>query len=96
MRVRGRGRILAWAALAAIVCVTAALLEEAFVHTDDGCAVEIHCVACRLAVGTTAVVGAAATAPAVVRTTASVVAETASKPREATPRDAPSRAPPLA
>ena len=31
------------------------VFAAAFVHTDDGCAVEIHCLACRHAVGTTAV-----------------------------------------
>ena len=29
----------------------AAELEIAFVHEDDGCAVEIHCLACRLTLG---------------------------------------------
>jgi hypothetical protein len=42
---------------ALLLAVAGALVEESFVHTDDGCAVEIHCLACRLAVGTTAVAG---------------------------------------
>jgi hypothetical protein len=96
MRVRRQARRFGWIALAAILCVSAAWAEESFVHTDDGCAVEIHCLACRLAVGTTAVIGAAATVPAVVQTIAPVGAEAGSKPREAAPREAPSRAPPLA
>jgi hypothetical protein len=96
MRVRHSVRTLAWVALVALVCVSAALLEESFVHTDDGCAVEIHCEACRLVAGTTAVISPALTLPTVLSTTAPVAAEAGSKPREAAPRDAPSRAPPLA
>jgi hypothetical protein len=96
MRVRRRACIFGWIALAAIVCVSAALAEESFVHTDDGCAVEIHCVACRLVAGSTAVVGVAVTMPAVVRITAPVAPEAGAKPREAAPRESPSRAPPLA
>lgn len=38
-----------WIALALLLCVTGAVLEESFAHTDDGCAVEVHCVACRWA-----------------------------------------------
>jgi hypothetical protein len=32
----------------AMLAVLAALLLSDFVHTDDGCAVEQHCLACRL------------------------------------------------
>jgi hypothetical protein len=87
---------LAWVALAALVCVSAALLEESFVHTDDGCSVEIHCIACRLAAGSTAVVSPAIVLAVAAQTTAPVAAEGDSSPCEAAPRDAPSRAPPLA
>ena len=48
---------------ALLLAVAGALVEESFVHTDDGCAVEVHCLACRLAVGTTAVAGALIAAP---------------------------------
>jgi hypothetical protein len=92
----GRRRTWAWIALAVLVCVSAALVEESFVHTDDGCAVEIHCIACRLAAGSTAVVSPAIVLPAAMQTTAPVAAEGDSSRGEAAPRVAPSRAPPLA
>jgi hypothetical protein len=48
--------VLASVVLAAM-CV--GLAEESFAHTDDGCPVETHCLACRLATGTVAVLAAA-------------------------------------
>ena len=87
---------LAWVALAALVCVSAALLEESFVHTDDGCNVEIHCIACRLAAGGTAVVSPAIVLPLAVLATSLVAAVPDSGLREAVPHETPSRAPPLA
>jgi hypothetical protein len=45
-RVPTRGCALLLIALLALVSV------GSFVHTDDGCQVEIHCLACRLALGT--------------------------------------------
>jgi hypothetical protein len=89
-------RTWAWIALAVLVCVSAALAEESFVHTDDGCSVEIHCIACRLAAGSTAVVSPAIVLPVDVQTTALVAAEADSSLCEAAPHQAPSRAPPLA
>ena len=91
-----RRRALAWVALLALVCVGGALVEESFVHTDDGCAVEIHCIACRLAVGNTAVVGPVIVLPVAVRATTPVAAPADSNLHEAAPRQSPSRAPPLA
>jgi hypothetical protein len=91
-----RRRTWAWIALVALVCVSAALLEESFVHTDDGCNVEIHCVACRLAAGGTAVVSPAIVLPVALPTTSPVVAVGDSSLREAAPHETPSRAPPLA
>jgi len=96
MRQSSRRRTVAWIALAALVCVSAALVEESFIHTDDGCNVEIHCIACRLAAGSTAVVSPAIVLPAAVQTTAPVVAEADSSLCEAAPHESPSRAPPLA
>jgi len=89
-------RTLAWVAVAALLCVSAALVQESFVHTDDGCAVEIHCTACRLVAGSTAVVSPAIVLPVAVRTTALVTVAADSSLCEAAPREAPSRAPPLA
>jgi len=51
MRVRGR-LLLATLALWGLAF---AGLEESFIHTDDGCAVETHCNACLLRLGTTSV-----------------------------------------
>jgi hypothetical protein len=82
------------AALLALVAFGAAVTEAAFVHTDDGCAVELHCLACRTAVSGVAVLGPdPAPAPhllaiGLVATPAPAVA------RPAALLDAPSRAPP--
>jgi hypothetical protein len=96
MRRSSKRRTLAWVALAALVCVSAALLEESFIHTDDGCNVEIHCIACRLAAGGTAVVSPAIVLPAALQTTSPVVAAGDASLCEAAPHETPSRAPPLA
>jgi hypothetical protein len=50
-----RRKRLAAVAFVALVVFGAAFAEAAFVHTDDGCTLEIHCLACRWTVGTTAV-----------------------------------------
>lgn len=46
--------------------VAAAVLEQTLVHTDDGCAVETHCNACLLQLGTRGVVTEAFSLPRVV------------------------------
>ena len=46
MRPRFRAMWIAIAAVALLGLATA-LTEAWFFHTDDGCAVEIHCIACR-------------------------------------------------
>jgi hypothetical protein len=91
-----RRNTLAWVALVALVCVAGALLEESFVHTDDGCDVEIHCIACRLVAGSTAVVSPAIVLPVAVQAAAPVAAQADCNLHEAAPRQSPSRAPPLA
>ena len=42
------GRRLLWLSVTAVVLlgITAALTEAAVLHTDDGCAVEVHCTVC--------------------------------------------------
>jgi hypothetical protein len=45
---RGHRRF-AWVVLALLFCTAFAALQESFAHTDDGCEVELHCVACRWA-----------------------------------------------
>jgi hypothetical protein len=43
-------------AVLVLAALVAADIESTFVHQDDGCAVEIHCLACRLTLGSTAVI----------------------------------------
>lgn len=52
---RPRTRLYYWAALALLVCAGLVAAQEAVVHTDDGCAVEVHCLACRWAYSADAV-----------------------------------------
>jgi hypothetical protein len=56
-------------ALLALVCLTGALLDESFVHTDDGCAFETHCVACLLSAASVVVASQPLTAPFVLART---------------------------
>jgi hypothetical protein len=46
--VRAHGWARRFAAVALLLFATV-LVVDAFIHTDDGCQVETHCVACRLA-----------------------------------------------
>jgi len=74
----------------------AALAEDAFFHTDDGCAVERHCLACRWHQGTTAS-PAAITAPQAALEPGALVGRSAPITLlEVAPPETPSRAPPLA
>jgi hypothetical protein len=96
---RDRAQRTAWLiALLALVCLGAAAYEQSFVHTDDGCQVEVHCLACRLALGGTAV-GPAIQAPDVAPLR--VVSRRPLSDRQRLPlapaaRSTASRAPPLA
>jgi hypothetical protein len=54
---RSRSRFVLVAALLALLAFTGVVTETVFVHTDDGCEVEQHCIACRVAVGGLAVQG---------------------------------------
>jgi hypothetical protein len=83
-------------AVMAIVCLGTALAAETFVHTDDGCAVEIHCLACRLAVGSTAVVGHALPCPRVLSVVGYVQRPPDTIVDSVVRSQAPSRAPPSA
>jgi hypothetical protein len=70
--------------------------QDAFFHTDDGCAVEIHCTACLWAHTTTSP-GLAIGVPRPVLAGAGVVLESAARSHEcAVPSVGPARAPPLA
>ena len=79
-----------------LVSLVSAFAVEAYVHTDDGCAVEIHCLACRHAAGSTATFEVRVALPEAIAPVGRVVLA----PESAVAQDAPSfrrsRAPPLA
>jgi hypothetical protein len=96
MRRRRVSSLTVLVALAALLSLGGVLFEESFVHTDDGCAVEVHCLACRLTLGGSAVLAssldvAPATTIVAVETRPAPVA-----PEPVAPRLLPARAPPLA
>jgi len=96
MRTRRPTTAFALVALLALIGLGSALAEESFVHTDDGCAVEVHCLACRLSAGGAATFAAV---PLVAPTSVAVVTPspaTHPAPRTVSPRLFQSRAPPLA
>jgi hypothetical protein len=93
MRIRGRLLL----ATLALWGLGFAGIEESFIHTDDGCAVETHCNACLLRLGT-ANVGAAirfTLAPILSRPEPALPATTPAHDDGATP-DVSTRGPPLA
>ena len=65
-------------------------------HTDDGCAVETHCSACLLRMGTPGVVPAAFVPPRAVAAADRITPAPLPTHEDATPRDLPSRGPPPA
>ena len=76
--------------------VAFATVEQTLVHTDDGCAVETHCNACLLQLGTTGVEAARfSLAPVVAEGTAVAPARPAGH-EDAIPRRVASRGPPHA
>jgi hypothetical protein len=83
------------AALAVLVAVSVAILSASFVHTDDGCRVEIHCLACRTMIGSSATgVSAPAPAPPLLLAGPAVPGAPARPSAVPRPRQLPSRAPP--
>jgi len=95
MKWRASKTLLLVAALA-LLSVGAAIAEESLVHTDDGCAVEVHCLACRLALGSTVVLALAITAPTRMELVGFVSGEPTLVTRDGAVRAGRSRAPPLA
>jgi hypothetical protein len=90
-----RRRVASLLALALLSVFGLALAEDAFFHTDDGCAVEFHCLSCRWHHGATAV-SAAVAVPLAVLTPGAIVASVAASARlEGGRPETPSRAPPL-
>ena len=82
-------------ALALLSVFGLALAQDAFFHTDDGCAVELHCLSCRWHQGATAV-SAGVAVPLAVLAPGAVVASAAASPHlEGARPETPSRAPPL-
>jgi hypothetical protein len=76
--------------------LAAAVLEQSLVHTDDGCAVETHCNACLLQLGTRGVTSEPFSLP---RAATAVDRVATALPRahpEESPRQVSSRGPPPA
>lgn len=92
MRLRSQ-IVAAWLVLLGLGVAT---LEEAFIHTDDGCEVEVHCNACLLRLGTTGVVAAAFSLPVAAARVERVAPPPIASFEDAKPEDVPARGPPLA
>jgi hypothetical protein len=95
MRTRSRRHPWLWTiALLLLASLGAGVGQDAFAHTDDGCAVEIHCLACRTAANR---VDAPAAVPALQPGLAPVATVAAEAPRlvaKAAPAPTDSRGPP--
>ena len=68
--------------------------QDAFAHTDDGCAVEVHCLACRTAATRTDAPAALPTLQPDLVPVATVVAGASGRIADADPADTDSRGPP--
>jgi hypothetical protein len=84
------------AAVLALLGLTGAMLEASFVHTDDGCVVETHCNACLLRLRTPGVVTVTFSLPRAVVVADRVVPAPPPSWKDAAPKSASSRGPPLA
>jgi len=89
-------RLVAVTALASLLAFGLAWAETTFAHEDDGCVVEIHCLACRWAAGATAVIDAGLPLPVRLGFTEAVPPEAASSRDRRTHRLTTSRGPPSA
>ncbi len=78
-----------------LVGMAVATIEESFIHDDDGCAVETHCIACLLQLGSTGVVTDTFSVPPVVALLEEVVLPAAPSHESTAPRGLVSRGPPL-
>jgi hypothetical protein len=85
---RGGDRRFAWVVLALLLCTASAALQESFAHTDDGCEVELHCIACRWAFAANVLFIDTPTVAA-----SSAIVEIVSPPSAALPPEAPHRRP---
>jgi hypothetical protein len=93
---RASRRSLAFGALLLLLSLGAAVAQESFVHTDDGCQVEVHCLACRLAIATAGTVASLLGARVELARADRVPAATATLCHQADVRREVSRGPPLA
>jgi hypothetical protein len=82
--------------LAALVLLGLAVVEQTFVHTDDGCILETHCNACLLQLATHGVTTEPFSVPRVVAAVERVAAVLPPTLSEAAPRHVSSRGPPPA
>ena len=89
-------RLLFSAALVLLAALGLALAAEALEHTDDGCAVETHCVVCQWQRGATVVPTAVATLSAPVDLGPPLERAVACAQLAGTSFETPSRAPPSA
>ena len=96
MRTRsGRRRVARLLAAVLVSLFSLALAEDAFVHTDDGCAVERHCLSCRWHQGAAAM-SAALAAPLPAPEPGALIERAHGRIRlEGSRPETPSRAPPL-
>lgn len=83
-------------ALVALATLGLVLAAEPFEHTDDGCAVEIHCVVCLWQRGATVVPTAVAPQAVAVDVGRAPVTAVITPRLDGVSADTPSRAPPLA
>jgi hypothetical protein len=84
------------AAALVLLGVAAVVLEESLVHSDDGCAVETHCNACLLQLGTRGVVTEAFSLPRLVAAVDHVAPVVPPSLEGEPPRRVSSRGPPAA
>jgi hypothetical protein len=89
---------LVFVALTLLAGLGALLAVEAYVHTDDGCVVETHCLACLWHQGASSALVMPAVVPDAPASVATepVVGPESDSPTDGSPRNAPSRGPPLA
>lgn len=93
---RTRRSRLAFVALTLLVGLGALFVGESYVHTDDGCAVETHCITCQRAVASIAVVRAPVALPQVLELLGNVTLRPVAVVFEAPHHSQASRGPPLA
>ena len=96
MTPRTRRPSLVVVALTLLVGLGALLVGESYVHTDDGCAVETHCITCQRAVGSVAVVSLPLVLPQVLELLGNVTSRPVAVVLEAPHHSQASRGPPQA